>query len=45
MGTVARTGIPGSVIGNTAENIPGQIECFVIAIKPTGFSTPVTLEA
>lgn len=44
MGTVARTGIPGFIMGNTAETILNQIECSVVAIKPPGFSTPITLE-
>jgi nucleotide-binding universal stress UspA family protein len=44
MGTVARTGIPGFFIGNTAENILNQLDCSVLAIKPPGFVTPVTLE-
>jgi nucleotide-binding universal stress UspA family protein len=44
MGTVARTGIPGFIIGNTAEAILSQIECSVLALKPTGFVTPVTLD-
>ena len=44
MGTVARTGIPGFIMGNTAEMILNQIECSVLAIKPPGFVTPVTLE-
>ena len=44
MGTVARTGIPGFIMGNTAETILNQIDCSVLAIKPPGFKTPVTLE-
>jgi nucleotide-binding universal stress UspA family protein len=44
MGTIARTGIPGFIIGNTAETILNQIDCSVLAIKPPGFVTPVTLE-
>jgi len=44
MGTVARTGIPGFIMGNTAETILNQIDCSVLAIKPVGFITPVTLE-
>ncbi|HHJ14610.1 MAG TPA: universal stress protein, UspA [Gammaproteobacteria bacterium] len=44
MGTVARTGIPGFIVGNTAETILNQIDCAVLAIKPPGFATPVTLE-
>jgi len=43
MGTVARTGIPGYITGNTAETILGQLNCSVLAIKPSGFKTPVTL--
>jgi nucleotide-binding universal stress UspA family protein len=43
MGTVARTGVAGFIMGNTAEAILGQIECSVLAIKPAGFVTPVTL--
>lgn len=44
MGTVARTGVPGFLIGNTAEAMPGQIDCPVLAVKPAGFVTPVTLD-
>lgn len=43
MGTVARTGIPGFIMGNTAEMILNQLDCSVLAIKPLGFVTPVTL--
>ena len=43
MGTVARTGIPGFIIGNTAESILEQVQCSVLAIKPDGFQTPVQL--
>lgn len=42
MGTVARTGIPGFIMGNTAESILNNIGCSVLAIKPPGFVTPVT---
>lgn len=41
MGTVARTGIPGFIMGNTAETILNQINCSVLAIKPPGFVSPV----
>jgi nucleotide-binding universal stress UspA family protein len=44
MGTVARTGIPGLIIGNTAETVLNQIRCSVLAVKPPGFVTPVALE-
>lgn len=42
MGTVARTGISGFIIGNTAEAIFDQLQCSVLAIKPPGFVSPVT---
>lgn len=44
MGTVARTGIPGFIMGNTAETILNQLDCSVLAIKPAGFVTPVMPE-
>jgi len=43
MGTVARTGISGLIMGNTAEAILDQLTCSVLAIKPPGFKTPVDL--
>ena len=45
MGTLGRVGLPGLVIGNTAENILEQVQCSVLAIKPQGFKTPVDVEA
>lgn len=44
MGTVARTGIPGLIMGNTAESILNNLECSVLAVKPQGFVSPVTVE-
>ena len=44
MGTVGRTGISGLIIGNTAEAILNQVRCSVMAVKPPGFVSPVTLE-
>lgn len=43
MGTVARTGVPGLIIGNTAEKILRRIQCSLLAVKPDGFVTPVNL--
>jgi nucleotide-binding universal stress UspA family protein len=43
MGTVARTGISGFFIGNTAENIMQQLNCSLLAIKPKGFVSSVKL--
>jgi nucleotide-binding universal stress UspA family protein len=39
MGTVARTGLSGLLIGNTAERILQQLLCSVITIKPDGFAS------
>ncbi len=44
MGTVARTGIGGFFMGNTAESILGELDCSVLTMKPPGFTSPVTLE-
>jgi universal stress protein E len=41
MGIVARTGIPGFLIGNTAEEVLRKVNCSVLAVKPEGFVTPV----
>jgi hypothetical protein len=40
MGTFCRTGIPGFLIGNTAEHILQNVDCSVLAVKPEGFVTP-----
>lgn len=44
LGTVARTGIPGFIVGNTAEMILSQITCSVLAVKPPGFTSPVVFQ-
>lgn len=43
MGTLGRVGLPGLVIGNTAESILEQVDCSVLAIKPAGFVTPISV--
>lgn len=45
MGTVARGGIAGLLIGNTAERVLRQLPCSVLAVKPDGFVCPVGLNA
>ena len=44
MGTVARVGIPGVITGNTAERLLPRIPCSVLAVKPTGFKSPIMLD-
>ncbi|WP_295898835.1 universal stress protein [uncultured Vibrio sp.] len=41
MGTIARTGIPGVLIGNTAENILQSVSCSLVALKPKAFVSPI----
>ncbi len=43
MGTLGRSGIAGLLIGNTAEAVLEQLQCAVLAVKPSGFVSPVTL--
>lgn len=45
MGSVARTGLAGLVMGNTAERILSELRGSVLAIKPAGFVSPITPEA
>lgn len=44
MGTVARTGMSSFFIGNTAENILQSLSCSLLAVKPVGFVSPVTVD-
>jgi nucleotide-binding universal stress UspA family protein len=41
MGTVCRAGIPGFIIGNTAERVLDAVDCSVLVVKPEGFVSPV----
>ena len=41
MGTLSRAGIPGLLIGNTAEVILNNVTCSVLAVKPQGFVAPI----
>jgi nucleotide-binding universal stress UspA family protein len=44
MGTLARTGVAGLFIGNTAETILNHVTCSVLTVKAKGFVSPVELE-
>lgn len=44
MGTVARTGVSGLFIGNSAELILNQIDCAVLAVKPDDFVSPIVID-
>ncbi|MCB2262866.1 MAG: universal stress protein [Candidatus Thiosymbion ectosymbiont of Robbea hypermnestra] len=41
MGTLGRSGIPGLIIGNTAEDVLQATRASVLAVKPEGFVSPV----
>lgn len=41
MGTVARTGIPGILMGNTAEDTIQNLDCTLLALKPRNFESIV----
>lgn len=41
MGTHARSGISGLVMGNTAERVLGDLRCSAVAVKPPGFVSPI----
>jgi nucleotide-binding universal stress UspA family protein len=43
MGTMSRGGIPGFLIGNTAEKVLYHVDCSVLTLKPDGFRSPVEL--
>ena len=43
MGTLSRSGIAGFFIGNTAENVFEELTCSLLALKPHGYVSPVTL--
>ena len=41
MGTAARRGLSGLLIGNTAERLLPRLTCSVLALKPAGFRTRI----
>jgi len=43
MGTVARAGLSGILIGNTAERLLRKLPCSVLTVKPDGFVSPIRL--
>lgn len=44
MGTLARSGVSGLFIGNTAEEVLNRVDTSVLTVKPDGFVTPVTID-
>lgn len=43
MGTVARSGVRGFLIGNTAESVLKQVDTGLLFVKPPGFTAPFPL--
>lgn len=41
LGTIARTGVPGFLIGNTAEDLLNRVSCSVVTVKPPGYVSPI----
>ena len=44
IGTVARGGISGLLLGNTAEQILSRVNCSILAVKPEGFVSPIRID-
>jgi universal stress protein E len=42
IGTIGRTGLPGLLLGNTAEKLLDACPCSILAVKPDGFVLPIT---
>jgi universal stress protein E len=41
MGSVGRGGVPGLLIGNTAERLLGRLDCSLLVVKPEDFISPI----
>jgi universal stress protein E len=45
MGTISRAGVPGLLVGNTAERVLWTLDCSLLVVKPADFVCPVQLDA
>lgn len=45
MGTVARRGLSGLIMGNTAESMMRAVRCSILTVKPEGFVSPVSADS
>jgi nucleotide-binding universal stress UspA family protein len=41
MGSVSRSGLPGYLLGNTAERVLRSTDCSLLTVKPDGFISPI----
>jgi universal stress protein E len=44
MGTVARRGLSGLIMGNTAETMMRSVRCSILTVKPEGFVSPISVD-
>ena len=44
LGTVGRSGLGLTLLGNTAEQVIDKLDCDLLALKPKGFVSPIKLE-
>ena len=44
LGSAGRVGVPGILIGNTAEFLLDTVKCSMLVLKPPGYKTPLKLE-
>lgn len=42
MGSIARSGVEGLFLGNTAETVLNKIDTSILTVKPSGFKTPIS---
>lgn len=45
LGILGRTGLSAAFLGNTAEQLIDHIKCDLLAIKPDGFTCPITVDS
>ncbi|PKF62577.1 universal stress protein UspE [Psychromonas sp. psych-6C06] len=43
LGTVGRSGLSATLLGHTAEQVIDQLDCDLLALKPAGYISPITL--
>lgn len=43
LGTVGRSGLSATLLGHTAEQVIDQLDCDLLALKPEGYISPITL--
>ena len=42
MGTISRAGVPGLLLGSTAERMLDRVDCSILTVKPADFVSPIT---